>query len=142
MAGTRRKQRLFSGMNYREVQRSNTNRRKKLHKADQAWLKDNGYKNIGWDNVIQLYQKINDILTSPKPDDPTLEDLFLKADQIGQKYQTPDEIKAFEQTLQVEVDAISEQIDNQFPDQDVEMIDYSAASRPRAKRNAAKSRKG
>lgn len=141
MVSQKRKPRLFSGMSYREVQRSNTNRKKKLPKADQTWLKTNGYRNVGWDNVIKLYQKTNDFLASPDSDDPTLEELFLKADQIGKKYQTAEEEKAFEQAFQAEVDAISEQIDQQFPDQEVEMADYSKSSRSNQKRKAAKSRK-
>ncbi|MFQ4135929.1 hypothetical protein PGN35_006370 [Nodosilinea sp. PGN35] len=141
MASPKRKQRLFSGMTYREVQCSNTNRKKKLPKADQTWLKTNGYRNVGWDNVIKLYQKINDFLASPDSDDPTLEELFLRADQIGKKYQTAEEIKAFEQAFQAEVDTISEQIDQQFPDQEVDIVDYSRTSRPNQKRKTAKSRK-
>lgn len=134
MVSQKRKQRLFSGMSYREVQRSNTNRKQKLPKTDQTWLKINGYRNVGWDNIIQLYQKINDFLSSPDSDDPTLEELFLKADQIGKKYQTTEEVKAFEQAFQTEVNAISGQIDQQFPDQEVEIIDYSQASRSNQKR--------
>ncbi|MBE9109689.1 hypothetical protein IQ273_09710 [Nodosilinea sp. LEGE 07298] len=141
MASQKRKQRLFSGMNYREVQRSNTNRKKKLPKADQVWLKTNGYRNVGWDNVIKLYEKINDFLAAPDTDDPTLEELFLKADQIGKKYQTTEEVNAFEQAFQTEVHAISDQIDQQFPDQEVEMVDYSQSSRSHPKRKTAKSRK-
>lgn len=141
MVSQKRKQRLFSGMGYREVQRSNTNRKKQLPKADQAWLKANGYRNVGWDNVIQLCQKINDFLASPDADSPTLEELFLKADQIGKKYQTIEEINAFEQAFQIEVDAIAEQIDRQFPDQEVEVVDYSQPARVNQKRKAVKPRK-
>jgi hypothetical protein len=106
MASQKRKRRSFSGMSYREVQRSNSNRKKKLPKADQTWLKTNGYSNVGWDNVIKLYQKINDFLASSDADDPTLEELFLKADKIGNKYQTAEEVNAFEQAFQTEIDAI------------------------------------
>lgn len=141
MVSQKRKRRSFSGMSYREVQRSNANRKKELAKADQIWLKTNGYSNVGWDNVINLYQKINDFLASPDSDEPTLEELFLKADQIGKKYQTEDEIKAFEQAFQAEIDAVAEQIDQQFPDRDVEMVDYSQASRSYQKRKTVKSRK-
>ncbi|TVP65560.1 MAG: hypothetical protein EA342_14245 [Leptolyngbya sp. LCM1.Bin17] len=84
---------------------------------------------------------MNDILASPDPDDPSLEELFLKADRIGRKYQTPEEIEAFEQALKTEVEAISAQVDQQFPEQEVEMMDYSPASRSRKKPPLTKSRK-
>jgi hypothetical protein len=119
-----KKKRLFSGMSYREVQRSNKDRRSKLPKAEQKWLKDNGYKNTGWDNVICLYQKINDLLSSSDSDELTLEELFLKADQIGNKYQTEEEKAAFNQSLRSEVEAISEIVDQQFPDSEFEFVDY------------------
>lgn len=141
MVSQKQKYRLFSGMSYREVQRSNTNRKKKLPKADQTWLKTNGYRNVGWDNVIKLYQKINDFLASPGADELTLEELFLRADQIGKKYQTTEEVNAFEHALQTEIDAISEQIDHQFPDQEVEIVNYSQPSRSGRKRKTVKSRK-
>lgn len=141
MASQKRKQRLFSGMSYREVQRSNTNRKKKLPKADETWLKANGYRNVGWDNVIKLYQKINDFLASPDVDGSTLEELFLKADQIGKKYQTDEELKAFEQAFQAEIDAISEQVDQQFPDPEVEIVDYSQPPQSNQRRKTGKSRK-
>jgi hypothetical protein len=125
MVSKKSEKRFFSGMSYREVQRSNSNRRDYLPKKDQQWLKKNGYKNIGWENVVRLYQKINDLLLSFNPDESTLEELFLKADQIGSKYQSPEEIAAFNQTLQTEVEAIADEIDNQFPDGEPEFIDYS-----------------
>ncbi|PSN14123.1 hypothetical protein C7293_13035 [filamentous cyanobacterium CCT1] len=84
---------------------------------------------------------MNDFLASPDSDDPTLEELFLKADQIGKKYQTVEEVKAFEQAFQTEINAISEQIDHQFPDQEIEVVDYSPPSRTNQKRKTAKSRK-
>jgi hypothetical protein len=127
-------------MTYREVQRSNTTRRNKLPKADRVWLQEHGYRNVGWDNVITLYQKINDFLTSPGDgEEPTLEELFLRADHIGKKYQTPEEVQAYEQALQAEVEAIAAQIDRQFPDDQVEVVDYGSLAQTR--RRPAKSRK-
>lgn len=131
---TKRNKRLFSGMSYRDVQRSNSDRKSKLPKQQQKWLKENGYRNVGWDNIIQLYQKINELLSEPDSDEPTLEDLFLKADQIGNKYQTSEEIKAFQQQLSKEVEAIADTIDRQFPDTEVEFIDYGKQTKPTAKR--------
>ncbi|MBE9102942.1 hypothetical protein [Vacuolonema iberomarrocanum] len=128
MASKKSKKRLFSGMGYRDVQRSNANRRRKLPRAEQKWLKENGYRNVGWDPVIRLYQKINDLLSAADADDPTLEVLFLQAESIGNKYQTTEEREAFNQALSVEVEAISEKIDQQFPDNEVEFIDFSQVS--------------
>ncbi len=140
---TRKKigKRLFCGMSYREIQRSNSTRKSHLSKKDQTWLKENTYRNVGWDNVIKLYQKINDLLSSSDPDGATLEDLFLKADHIGNKYQTSEEIEIFNQTLKAEVESISNAIDQQFPDEELEFADYSQQPRPMAKRKARKSRK-
>ncbi|MBE9076947.1 hypothetical protein IQ241_06495 [Romeria aff. gracilis LEGE 07310] len=131
MVSQRNKKRLFSGMGYREVQRSNSNRRSKLPKKEQEWLKESGYRNVGWDNVIELYQKINDLLSSSNSDEPSLEDLFLQADRIGNKYQTSEEIDAFNRSLRSEVEEISNQIDKQFPDSDseYEFVDYSKQPR-------------
>jgi hypothetical protein len=126
--------RLFGGMSYRDVQRSNSDRKSKLPKQQQNWLKQNGYRNVGWDNIIQLYQKINELLSEPDSDEPTLEDLFLKADQIGNKYQTPEEIEAFQQQLSKEVEAIADTIDRQFPDTEVEFIDYGKQAKSTSKR--------
>jgi len=130
MASRKKQSRTFSGMSYREVQRSNSIRRNKLPKNHQIWLKENGYKNVGWDNVIQLYQKINELLNQPDEDDePTLEELFLEADRIGKKYQTTEEIEAFNQEMAAEVNAVSDLVDQQFPETEVEVIDYSQISR-------------
>jgi hypothetical protein len=141
MGSKKNKKRLFSGMSYREVQRSNSNRKSKLPKKDRRWLKDNGYKNVGWDNVIKLYQKINDFLSSSDSDDPSLEDLFLKADKIGSKYQTQEEIESFNQALKLEVEEISDAIDKQFPDLEYELLDYSQHSDGKTSKKTAKKRK-
>ena len=125
MARKKNKKRFFSGMSYRDVQRSNSDRRSKLSKKDQKWLKEKGYRNVGWDNVIKLYQKINELLIQPTSEEDTLEELFLKADRIGNKYQTPEEIAAFNQQLSIEVNEISDEIDRQFPNSEMEFIDYS-----------------
>jgi hypothetical protein len=138
MKTSKSKTRLFSGMSYREVQRSNSNRRDKLSKQSQKWLKANGYRNVGWNNVTKLYQKINDLLTTPESDEPTLEELFLQAERIGNKYQTQEEIKAFNERLTAEVQAISETIDQQFPEKEVEFIDYGKQPRPVSKSKRGK----
>ena len=122
------KKRLFNGMSYREVQRFNSDQKSKLPKKDQNWLKENGYKNVGWNHVIKLYEKVNDFLDQLNSDDDTLEELFLKADRIGSKYQTPQEIDAFNQQLSAEINQIADQIDQQFPETEMEFIDYSQPS--------------
>lgn len=128
MASKKNKKRLFSGMGYREVQRSNSHRRSQLPKPQQQWLKDNGYRNVGWNHVIKLYQKVNDLLASPDDDEPTLEELFLKADRIGQKYQSAEEINTFNQAMSNEIESIAEKVDQQFPDNEFEHINYSKST--------------
>ncbi|WP_225895722.1 hypothetical protein [Dendronalium phyllosphericum] len=118
----------FRGMSYCDVQRTNSNNRKKLHKEDLNWLKENFYKNIGWKNVINLYQKIEELLDKYQLEDLTLEELFLEADRIGNKYLTSQEIEEFNQRLSREVNDISEEIDKQFPDTEIEFIDFSKNS--------------
>ena len=134
------KKRLFSGMGYREVQRSNSNRRSKLPKKDRTLLKEQGYKNVGWDNVIALYQKINELLLQPDPNEDTLEELFLKADRIGNKYQTPEEIADFNRKLAVEANEIANEVDRQLPELETEFIDYSQ-SRTKAKSRSKRKRR-
>lgn len=137
MRNKKRKKRKFNGLSYREVQRTNSDNRNKLLKEDQKWLKNNGYKNVGWDNVIVLYQKIEDFLAKYRLDNLTLEDLFLEADRIGNKYLTRQELEEFNQKLAQEVNEVAEEIDKQFPDTEFEVIDFSDNNnhRSRKKRN-------
>ncbi|WP_445633131.1 EF-hand domain-containing protein [Nostoc sp. DSM 114161] len=116
---------FFQGMNYRELQRTNSKNRTQLHQKDKVWLKENLYKNVGWINVINLYQKIEDFLLKYPLAELTLEELFLEADRIGNKYLTSQEIQHFHQNLSREVNEIAEEIDKQFPDTEVEFIDFS-----------------
>jgi hypothetical protein len=125
----------FQGMSYQEVQRANSNNRNNLHKEDQRWLKDNGYKNIGWDDVIKLYQKIKDFLDKYQLQDLTLEELFLEADYIGNKYLSDQEIQEFNQKLAKEVNEIAEEIDKQFPDTEIEIIDFSQKTKNKYTKN-------
>jgi hypothetical protein len=141
MVSKSRKKRLFDGMDYRELQCSNTQRKKLLTRADQVWLKSHQYKNSGWENVIKLHQKINALLSSYQEDDLSLEDLFLEADRIGNKYQTTKEINAFHQALSATVESISQQVDHYFPDEESEMIDYRPRQPESAKVRKAKGRK-
>lgn len=129
MASPKKSRRIFKGMSYREVQSLNSKCRTKLHKEDQKWLKDNNHKNIGWDNIIILYQKIEDFLDKYALEDTTLEELFLEADRIGNKYLTNTEIEEFNQKMSNEVNEISKEIDKHFPDTEVEFIDFGKNSK-------------
>lgn len=119
-------------MVYRELQRSNTQRKPLLSKSDQEWLKTHDYKNVGWEKAIQLHHKISEFLDSYKQEDASLEDLFLEADRIGNKYQTEEEIEAFHQALSATVEGIAQKVDQYFPDEESEAIDF----RPRQSRSA------
>jgi len=121
---TKNKKRLFSGLGYRDVQKSNSIRRGRLSKDKQKWLKDHHYKNVGWDNVIALYQKINEFIADNHDNGETLEELFLAADRIGNKYQAPDEIASFQKQLSQEVERVSEKVDKQFPEVEFEFVDF------------------
>lgn len=127
-APSKGKKRHFDGMNYREVQRSNSSRRSRLPKKEQGWLKSQGYKNVGWDRVIALCQKLNELVGQPDEED-SLEALFLKAERIGNKYQTPAEIAEFNTQLSAEASAIAEIVDRQFPQSEPEIVDYSGRDR-------------
>ena len=117
--------RNFQGMSYNELQRTNSKNRNKLDNEAQKWLKSKSYKNIGWDNVINLYQKIEELRDKSQFEHMSLEELFLEADRIGDKYQTPQEKAEFNQQLAKEVAEIGELIDKQFPDPEIEFVDFS-----------------
>jgi hypothetical protein len=118
------------GLNYRDLQKANGQRRDRLAKADRAELKRLGFRNVGWDNVIRLSQRLDELLgpapdlDRPDPDLPSLESLFLEADRIGNAYQSAEEIAAFNQALAEASSAVDEAIDRQFPDKDVEIIHF------------------
>jgi hypothetical protein len=118
------RQRQFHGMNYREVQIINSNNRTKLNREDLIFLKNNGYKNVGWNNLINLFEKLEEILDRYNLKNWTLEELFLEADRIGNKYLTKDEREEFDRQLSKEVNKIAEEIDRQFPDRETEIIDF------------------
>lgn len=125
MATQKKPAKTFDGLRYRELQALNATRRRQLASEDQQWLKQNGYHNVGWEAVINLHQKISDLLDRSKLENLSLEELFLEADRIGNKYLTPEEIQDFNQQLAQEVAEIGDLIDQQFPDTEVEAIDYS-----------------
>lgn len=125
MTAKKSKKRNFNGMSYRKTQRANSDRRHKLRKEDQKWLRGNGFRNVGWDNVIDLYNKIEGFLEQYRLEDFSLGDLFLEADRIGNKYLTDEEIEVFNQQLAKETNEIEEEVDRQFPDTEMEIIDFS-----------------
>lgn len=125
MKGSKKRKHDFQGMSYCEVQRANSSNQTKLQSEARKWLKENGYRNVGWPNVIELYKKIEELLDKSRFEEMSLEELFLEADRIGNKYLTPEEIQAFNQQLAQEVSEISELIDQQFPDTEIEVIDFS-----------------
>ncbi len=138
MGCKRSQKRNFNGMSYVEIQRINSKNRCKLKKDDQKWLQENGFRNVGWDNVISLYQKIEELLDKSRFEDMSLEDLFLEADRIGNKYLTSEEIQEFNQQLSQEVTEIGELIDQQFPDTEIEVVDYSQKSKKKQKQRNQK----
>ncbi|MEH2400764.1 hypothetical protein [Nostoc sp.] len=125
MNNQKSKKRNFRGMSYRVVQLANSKNRTKLHKGDQTWLKEEFYKNIGWENVINLYQKIEEFLNNYYLEELTLEELFIEADRIGNKYLTNQEIKDYNHSFSKKVNEVAEEIDKQFPDTEMEFIDFS-----------------
>ena len=125
MVKKKSRSRTFKGMSYRKVQRKNYRNRNQLTAEHQKWLKDNGYRNIGWINVISLYEKIIDLQDKERINDFSLEELFLEADRIGNKYFTNQEINERHKKIAIEVNQIAEIIDLQFPDNKLEIVDYS-----------------
>jgi hypothetical protein len=121
------------GLNYRDLQKANGQRRDRLAKTDRAELKRLGFRNVGWDNVIRLSQRLDELLgptpdpNLPDPDLPSLESLFLEADRIGNVYQSAEEIAAFNQALADASSAVDEAIDRQFPDNDVEIVHFQSS---------------
>lgn len=64
----------------------------------------------------------------------SLEELFLEAERIGNKYLDSDEISEFQQQLSKEVAEIGELIDQQFPDTEIEVIDYNNKTKQKAQK--------
>ncbi len=127
MVSQKAKTRKFNGMSYREVQSANSKNRNKIDREYQKWLKDNNYKNIGWDNIIHLSKKLAEF-------DLTLEELFLEADSVGNKYLTDRELENFNQKLSKEVNNIAEEIDKMFPASEIEVIDFSKKTNNRSRK--------
>lgn len=125
MANKKNKVRTFEGMRYRQVQRKNSRNRKLLLKEQQKWLKDRGFLNVGWNNIIDLFKKIKEIQQEENIKSLSLEELFLEADRIGNKYLDTKEINQRNLAIAKEVNQIADIIDEQFTDNTVETIDYA-----------------
>lgn len=141
MANKKSKKRIFNGVSYHELQRANSKKRKELTKEDKKFLKDNHFRNIGWGSVINLHQKIEEFLDSYKLNELTLEELFLEADRIGNKYLDSQEIEEFNQRLAKEVNEVAEEIDKYFPDTEIEVIDFSGRSNYKSQRKRRSSKR-
>lgn len=127
-----KKRKTFQNMSYRKVQRINARNRSLLKVEHQQWLKNNGYRNIGWNNIIALYDKISELQRQEQINDLDLENLFLEADRIGNKYFSEREIYEKQQKIAEELNEIAKIIDFQFPDKQIEVIDYSKNKRKQA----------
>jgi len=122
-------------MGYRKLQRKNSRNRNLLTKEHQKWLKENNYKNVGWERVISLYQKILELQREAQINDLNLEELFIEADRIGNKYFSGQEIQEQQQKIAMELNEITDILDNQFPKQQAEVIDYSQGKMGKKKRS-------
>lgn len=118
----------YKGLGYKALQKNNRSQREKLSKTDCNWLKANGYSNVGWSHVISLSDKIQSLQELAEW---SLEDLFLEVDRIGEKYQEPEEIQAFQAEMAAEAEQISEIIDQIFPNNEPEIINFSRNCSPK-----------
>jgi hypothetical protein len=130
----------YAGLGYKALQRDNRIKRNELPNSEQIWLKDNGYSNLGWTQVIALFDKIKNLLEIQGLIEWSLEDLFLEADRIGEKYQEPEDIQKFQLAMATEAEQISEIIDQYFPDNQSEVIDFSLMQ-SKEKKHKSKSHK-
>ena len=119
------KKKLYQNKSYRDLQVENKINRNALSKNQQHQLKIEGYKNIGWAKVIQLCEKLQQINLLKSVEDVTLEELFIDADRIGNKYQTKKEIRDFQERLNQVHQQIADSVDKLFPDNDVEIFDFT-----------------
>lgn len=109
-------QKQYNGKNYRELQSHNKKQRQGLSPPEQQQLKKEGYKNLGWKNVIALWEKLQEIQLLKEVEETTLESLFIDATRIGRKYLTDKEMNDFYQELAQVNQEISDQIDEIFSD--------------------------
>ena len=125
MSGKKSSKRIFKGMSYRQVQRKNSRNRQQLSKENQFWLKKHNHRNIGWSNVIQLFDKLEELQEQEIVKNLSLEELFIEADFIGNKYLDSQEINQRNLRIAKELDEIADIIDSHYPDNTIEISDYS-----------------
>lgn len=58
--------RLLQGLNYRQAQKRNSDVFNSLSKKQRKKVREQGYRNIGWDNVIKSWNTLN-VLNNKKP---------------------------------------------------------------------------
>ena len=133
MSNINNKIRTFEGMRYRQVQRKNSRNKKLLSKDKQKHINAEGYRNICCNNVIALFEKIREIHQKENIKSLSLEELFLEADRIGNKYLDSSEIDRRNLAIAKELDNIANIMDRQFPDRTVEVIDYSLTAKVKRK---------
>jgi hypothetical protein len=117
--------RMFKEMGYRELQQHNSTSKLKLTSAEVLLLKRDKYKNVGWDNIINLYLRIDELLKSIYRLGWSLDELFIEADRIGNKYQSSAEIYMHQQQVSILAKEIDDDIDRHFPDLEPEIINFS-----------------
>lgn len=125
MAYQKNKGKTFEGLKYRTVQRKNSRDRNLLTLENQQYLKKHGYRNLGWNNVISLFKKIQELQNQESINNLSLEELFLEADRIGNQYLNNQEVQEINSKIAQELNEIFEIVESQFPDNQTEMIDYS-----------------
>lgn len=125
MNRNKRKTKTFARLNYRQIQKKNSHDRLQLTTENQKWLKEHNYKNRGWSNVISLFKKIKELKDKENIKKLSLEELFIEADFVGNKYFSDQEINSRNLRIAQELNDIAEIIDAQFPDTTREIIDYS-----------------
>jgi hypothetical protein len=118
----------FQGMGYRQLQRVNSTQKQQFSADELIILKNEGHKNVGWESVIRLQERIQELLTSFYRNGWGLDQLFLEADRIGQKYQSSTEIAIYEEQLSLLSVEIDDEIDKYFPDTEVEIIIFGGKS--------------
>ncbi len=105
-----------------------------LPQEQQQQLKQEGYRNVGWANVIKVYEKIELIEEQLNEQLPSLESLFLEADRIGNKYQSSEERTDFRTKMAAVSAEMSDIIDQQFPDAEMEVVDFRKGRLGRSRR--------
>jgi hypothetical protein len=125
--------RTYRDLDYPALQAQNSQQRAQLSLEQRRHLQQQGYKNVGWEKVIALAERLEQLRMPGEFADWSLDELFLEAERVGDRYQTPDEIARHRDQMAVETAAIEALIEQQFPDPDPEVIDFAhRPSRPAA----------